>query len=334
MLLTWHTPMTGPRHSVSLLLMGNQTTADDGQPHGYVCISVCVCYVSVCQIYGLGTLGDYGLTAVPPSSMMAAAVDISAGWCGSDLQPPSQPLWSVCVCGTREAALVCVPGGRGQPWQRREGGVCCVGRGAGVQVRPQASTDHHQLASLLLTAPSPLLPLPLLKLDLWSDPLINFGPRPKPKRQALRLLQPFPFYLLLLFCMIPSKPSLKMATKAPTAKSAIDFLQVVQKLKTTKRTGWIRKGVEGPESIAGRQGWGVGRPEAWWHGVPSPILILNARLLLLLMMVADHDEVATRGTDLATRSPPLTCHPSTFPYYTIANLPEPYAPPRRCSNML
>ncbi len=30
----------------------------------------------------------------------------------------------------------------------------------------------------------------------------------------------------------------------------MDFLQILQRLKATKRTGWVREGVEGPESIA------------------------------------------------------------------------------------
>ncbi|KAI8468729.1 MAG: HD domain-containing protein [Monoraphidium minutum] len=36
----------------------------------------------------------------------------------------------------------------------------------------------------------------------------------------------------------------------PDPKSAIDFLLLLQKLKTTKRTGWVRCNVQGPESIA------------------------------------------------------------------------------------
>jgi hypothetical protein len=69
--------------------------------------------------------------------------------------------------------------------------------------------------------------------------------------------------------------ALKMAT-GPSPSSAIDFLLLLQRLKageeathqvldplhaydcfscaaqTTKRTGWVRKGVQGPESIAGK----------------------------------------------------------------------------------
>ncbi|XP_014509343.1 HD domain-containing protein 2 homolog [Vigna radiata var. radiata] len=37
---------------------------------------------------------------------------------------------------------------------------------------------------------------------------------------------------------------------APTASSVINFLSLCQNLKTTKRTGWLRKGVKNPESIA------------------------------------------------------------------------------------
>lgn len=37
---------------------------------------------------------------------------------------------------------------------------------------------------------------------------------------------------------------------APSASSAIDFLSLCHRLKTTKRAGWIRKEVKDPESIA------------------------------------------------------------------------------------
>jgi putative hydrolase of HD superfamily len=40
------------------------------------------------------------------------------------------------------------------------------------------------------------------------------------------------------------------SSSVPTAKSAIDFLLLLQKLKTTKRTGWVKCGVQQPESIA------------------------------------------------------------------------------------
>lgn len=36
----------------------------------------------------------------------------------------------------------------------------------------------------------------------------------------------------------------------PSPSSAIDFLMLLQQLKLTKRTGWVRKNVQGPESIA------------------------------------------------------------------------------------
>jgi len=35
-----------------------------------------------------------------------------------------------------------------------------------------------------------------------------------------------------------------------TPEGAVDFLTLIQSLKVTKRTGWIRKGIDGPESIA------------------------------------------------------------------------------------
>ncbi|XP_057431913.1 uncharacterized protein LOC130724652 [Lotus japonicus] len=45
-----------------------------------------------------------------------------------------------------------------------------------------------------------------------------------------------------------SPPSAASAT--PSASSAIDFLSICHRLKTTKRAGWIRKDVQDPESIA------------------------------------------------------------------------------------
>ncbi|XP_047077663.1 5'-deoxynucleotidase HDDC2-like [Lolium rigidum] len=37
---------------------------------------------------------------------------------------------------------------------------------------------------------------------------------------------------------------------APSASSAIDFLTLCYRLKTTKRAGWVRRGLQGPESVA------------------------------------------------------------------------------------
>ncbi|KAJ1410306.1 HD/PDEase domain [Sesbania bispinosa] len=48
----------------------------------------------------------------------------------------------------------------------------------------------------------------------------------------------------------PPPPSPAVHGGAPSASSAIDFLSICHRLKTTKRAGWIRKGVEDPESIA------------------------------------------------------------------------------------
>ena len=39
-------------------------------------------------------------------------------------------------------------------------------------------------------------------------------------------------------------------TRGPNAVQAIDFFHLIFKLKATKRTGWVRRGVKGPESIA------------------------------------------------------------------------------------
>ena len=43
-----------------------------------------------------------------------------------------------------------------------------------------------------------------------------------------------------------------MAAKAPgpSARGAIDFLTLLGRLKRTPRTGWVRKGVDRPESVA------------------------------------------------------------------------------------
>ncbi|PIA37034.1 hypothetical protein AQUCO_03100053v1 [Aquilegia coerulea] len=71
-----------------------------------------------------------------------------------------------------------------------------------------------------------------------------------------------------LFQSLPTKPTtnfLKMSTiitkasstdgnndaaAASHASSAIDFLTLCHSLKVTKRTGWVRRGIENPESIA------------------------------------------------------------------------------------
>ncbi|CAI8587231.1 unnamed protein product [Vicia faba] len=41
-----------------------------------------------------------------------------------------------------------------------------------------------------------------------------------------------------------------VSTNNPSASSAIDFLSLCHRLKTTKRAGWLRKDVQDPESIA------------------------------------------------------------------------------------
>ena len=40
------------------------------------------------------------------------------------------------------------------------------------------------------------------------------------------------------------------SSSSSSASSAIDFLTLTRSLKTTKRTGWVRQGVNHPESIA------------------------------------------------------------------------------------
>ncbi|KAK1615509.1 hypothetical protein QYE76_021026 [Lolium multiflorum] len=45
-------------------------------------------------------------------------------------------------------------------------------------------------------------------------------------------------------------PAPGAAPAAPSASSAIDFLTLCYRLKTTKRAGWVRRGLQGPESVA------------------------------------------------------------------------------------
>jgi 5'-deoxynucleotidase YfbR-like HD superfamily hydrolase len=45
------------------------------------------------------------------------------------------------------------------------------------------------------------------------------------------------------------------------AVRAIDFLEIVGRLKTTKRTGWLRYNICLPESIAGNQAFSVEKSE-------------------------------------------------------------------------
>uniref|UniRef100_I1JGU3 HD domain-containing protein n=1 Tax=Glycine max TaxID=3847 RepID=I1JGU3_SOYBN len=51
-------------------------------------------------------------------------------------------------------------------------------------------------------------------------------------------------------CMAASPSSAAVRDGAPSASSAIDFLSICHRLKATKRTGWVRKDVKNPESIA------------------------------------------------------------------------------------
>ncbi|XP_006646965.2 5'-deoxynucleotidase HDDC2 [Oryza brachyantha] len=47
-----------------------------------------------------------------------------------------------------------------------------------------------------------------------------------------------------------SSPSSPAPPAPASASSAIDFLTLCYRLKTTKRAGWVRRGVQGPESVA------------------------------------------------------------------------------------
>ncbi|TVT96727.1 hypothetical protein EJB05_24580, partial [Eragrostis curvula] len=49
---------------------------------------------------------------------------------------------------------------------------------------------------------------------------------------------------------VPAAASGDAGTPASSASSAIDFLTLCHRLKTTKREGWVRRGVQAPESIA------------------------------------------------------------------------------------
>ena len=51
------------------------------------------------------------------------------------------------------------------------------------------------------------------------------------------------FYFLFIFLF-------RFSSLFFSSARAIDFLSILHNLKATKRTGWIRKGVSGPESIA------------------------------------------------------------------------------------
>ncbi|TKY54648.1 HD domain-containing protein 2 [Spatholobus suberectus] len=53
-----------------------------------------------------------------------------------------------------------------------------------------------------------------------------------------------------VYRMAAAPSSAAVGDGAPSASSAIDFLSICHRLKTTKRTGWVRKDVENPESIA------------------------------------------------------------------------------------
>ncbi|CAA0837289.1 Metal-dependent phosphohydrolase [Striga hermonthica] len=47
-----------------------------------------------------------------------------------------------------------------------------------------------------------------------------------------------------------SSSSSSSSSSSPSPSSAIDFLTLCHRLKTTKRAGWVRRGVKEPESIA------------------------------------------------------------------------------------
>lgn len=38
--------------------------------------------------------------------------------------------------------------------------------------------------------------------------------------------------------------------EGPSVKGKLELMHLVEKLKTQKRTGWVREGIKGPESIA------------------------------------------------------------------------------------
>ena len=68
---------------------------------------------------------------------------------------------------------------------------------------------------------------------------------PTPHRLPCLLLLPHPPSLALHSFRQPAMPPL-----GPTPTEALDFFHLVSELKKTKRTGWVRSGIAGPESIA------------------------------------------------------------------------------------
>uniref|UniRef100_J3LA60 5'-deoxynucleotidase n=1 Tax=Oryza brachyantha TaxID=4533 RepID=J3LA60_ORYBR len=78
--------------------------------------------------------------------------------------------------------------------------------------------------SSLLAAAAAKSPLPLLRRHHHHRPAASMSSSPSPPPPA------------------PPAPA--------SASSAIDFLTLCYRLKTTKRAGWVRRGVQGPESVA------------------------------------------------------------------------------------
>ncbi|XP_024980371.1 HD domain-containing protein 2 isoform X1 [Cynara cardunculus var. scolymus] len=51
-------------------------------------------------------------------------------------------------------------------------------------------------------------------------------------------------------CRMASESSSSEASLSPSPSSAIDFLSLCHRLKSTKRAGWVKRDIRGPESIA------------------------------------------------------------------------------------
>ncbi|WVZ77639.1 hypothetical protein U9M48_025485 [Paspalum notatum var. saurae] len=74
-------------------------------------------------------------------------------------------------------------------------------------------------------------------------------PLPSPLAPAHRAPLPLRLAAAMSSSSTPT-PGDAGATAPPSASSAIDFLTLCYRLKTTKRAGWVKRGVQAPESIA------------------------------------------------------------------------------------
>ncbi|XP_073002276.1 uncharacterized protein [Typha latifolia] len=86
-----------------------------------------------------------------------------------------------------------------------------------------------------------LLTSPLFtKSSLLLPSLLSFRPHRRIAKSTVRMSSSSP----------PSSSSSSPSSSSSAAASAIDFLSLCHRLKTTKRAGWVRRGVQEPESVA------------------------------------------------------------------------------------